>query len=130
MGSSMPRASASWARTSTSWAAARRPGAARREQRSGKLYGYIDLTGRYAIAPAFAWADDFREGRALARRGDQLMYIDPRGQAAASFSLVCGAVVIRDAQQRVTWPAKPLSCPDAAGLQYAPATETAQAGQS
>ena len=78
---------------------------ARREQRSGKLYGYIDLTGRYAIAPAFAWADDFREGRALARRGDQLMYIDPRGQAAASFSLVCGAVVIRDAQQRVTWPA-------------------------
>ena len=98
---------------------------ARREQRSGKLYGYIDLTGRYAIAPAFAWADDFREGRALARRGDQLMYIDPRGQAAASFSLVCGAVVIRDAQQRVTWPAKPLSCPDAAGLQYAPATETA-----
>ena len=99
---------------------------ARREQRSGKLYGYIDLTGRYAIAPAFAWADDFREGRALARRGDQLMYIDPRGQAAASFSLVCGAVVIRDAQQRVTWPAKPLSCPDAAGLQYAPATETAK----
>ena len=103
---------------------------ARREQRSGKLYGYIDLTGRYAIAPAFAWADDFREGRALARRGDQLMYIDPRGQAAASFSLLCGVIVIRDAQQRVTWPAKPLSCPDAAGLQYAPATETAQAGQS
>lgn len=103
---------------------------ARREQRSGKLYGYIDLTGRYAIAPEFAWADDFREGRALARRGDQLMYIDPRGQAAASFSLVCGAVVIQDAQQRVTLPAKPLACPDAAGLQYAPATETAQAGQS
>ena len=73
---------------------------ARREQRSGKLYGYIDLTGRYAIAPAFAWADDFREGRALARRGDQLMYIDPRGQAAASFSLLCGVIVIRDAQQR------------------------------
>ena len=126
MGSSMPRASASWARTSTSWAAARR--LARREQRSGKLYGYIDLTGRYAIAPAFAWADDFREGRALARRGDQLMYIDPRGQAAASFSLLCGVIVIRDAQQRVT--GRPLSCPDAAGLQYAPATETAQAGQS
>ena len=57
------------------------------------------------------------------------MYIDPRGQAAASFSLLCGVIVIRDAQQRVTWPA-PLSCPDAAGLQYAPATETAQAGQS
>ena len=90
MGSSMPRASASWARTSTSWAAARRPGG-RGASSARKLYGYIDLTGRYAIAPAFAWADDFREGRALARRGDQLMYIDPRGQAAASFSLVCGA---------------------------------------
>ncbi|MGE8658283.1 MAG: WG repeat-containing protein [Achromobacter sp.] len=100
---------------------------ARREQRSGKLLGYIDLTGRYVIPPTFGWADDFSEGRALVRREGLLQFIDKRGATMTLFGLICGEVVVFDAQGRLTWPREKLTCPDARDLEYAPAPESAQA---
>ncbi|MFY2840935.1 WG repeat-containing protein [Achromobacter ruhlandii] len=100
---------------------------ARREQRSGKLLGYIDLSGRYVIPPEFGWADDFSEGRALVRREGLLEFIDTRGTTMTLFGLICGEVVVFDAQGRLTWPREKLTCPDAGDLEYAPAPESAQA---
>lgn len=89
---------------------------ARRLERTGKLYGYIDLTGRYAIAPAFTWAEDFHEGRALVRRNRLIEYIDTQGKTTALFGVLCDTVVIVDAEDRQSWPPHPLTCPEAAPI--------------
>lgn len=100
---------------------------AQRAQRTGKLFGYIDLTGRYAIAPEFGWADSFQDGRALVRRDRLLEFIDTRGKTTTLFGQLCGEVVVLDAQEHVTWPREKLTCPEAAEMEYAPALESAKA---
>lgn len=94
------------------------------------MLGYIDLTGRYVIAPEFGWADDFHEGRALVRREGLLEFIDKRGATTALFSVMCGEVIVLDGQGKLTWPREKLTCPDAAEMEYAPAPESAKAEQS
>lgn len=86
---------------------------ARRLERTGKLYGYIDITGRYAIAPAFTWAGDFHDERAMVRRDGLVEFIDRQGKAAATFGVLCDKVVIFDAEETQTWPPEPLTCPEA-----------------
>ena len=48
------------------------------------------------------------------------------GIAGALFGLLCGTMVIVDAQDRQTWPPRKLDCPEAAGINP-PATEPANA---
>lgn len=86
---------------------------ARRLERTGKLYGFIDLSGRYAIAPAFTWADDFHDGRAMVRRDGLVEFIDTRGKMAALFGVLCDKVVIFDAEENLMWPHEALTCPEA-----------------
>lgn len=100
---------------------------AQRAQRTGKLYGYIDLSGRYAIAPEFGWASDFQDSRALVRREHLLEFIDTGGKTTTLFGQLCGEVVVLDAQEHVTWPREKLTCPEAAEMEYAPAPESAKA---
>ncbi|QVQ25952.1 WG repeat-containing protein [Achromobacter deleyi] len=90
---------------------------ARRLERTGKLYGYVDLTGRYAIAPAFIWADDFREERAMVRRDRLVEFIDTKGKTTALFGVLCDSIVIVDEQDRQSWPPQKLTCPEAVELE-------------
>lgn len=90
---------------------------ARRLERTGKLYGYVDLTGRYAIAPAFVWAQDFSEGRAMVRRDRLVEFIDTKGKTTALFGVLCDSIVIVDEQDRQSWPPQKLTCPEAAELE-------------
>ncbi|WP_246288251.1 WG repeat-containing protein [Achromobacter pestifer] len=85
---------------------------ARRVERTGKLYGYIDLSGRYAIAPAFAWADDFHDERAMVLRSGVVEFIDTRGKTTARTGVLCDRVVILDGQENLTWPPEELTCPE------------------
>ncbi|MGS1110316.1 WG repeat-containing protein [Achromobacter anxifer] len=96
---------------------------ARRLQYSGKLYGYIDLTGRYAIPPIFTWAGNFSEERALVRGNYQdrnTQYIDTKGVPIATFTVVCDSVTILDDQGRITWPQQKMDCPVADKFELAP----------
>ncbi|HCW18784.1 MAG TPA: WG repeat-containing protein [Achromobacter sp.] len=86
---------------------------ARRLERTGKLYGFIDLTGRYAIPPAFKWADDFHDGRAMVLRDGGVEFIDTHGKMTALFGVLCDTVVIFDAEENLTWPKEALTCPEA-----------------
>ncbi|MDH0093240.1 WG repeat-containing protein [Achromobacter mucicolens] len=83
---------------------------ARLPERTGSLHGYIDLTGRYAIAPVFTHADDFREGRALVKRGRFAEFIDTKGNTTARFENRCGTLVILNAQGEQSWPPYKLGC--------------------
>ena len=96
---------------------------ARRLQYSGTLYGYIDLTGRYAIPPIFTWAGNFSEERALVRGNYQdrnTQYIDTKGVPIATFTVVCDSVTILDDQGRITWPQQKMDCPVADKFELAP----------
>jgi hypothetical protein len=96
---------------------------ARRLQYSGTLYGYIDLTGRYAIPPVFTWAGNFSEERALVRsnhQGRNTQYIDTKGVPIATFTEVCDTVTILDDQGRITWPQQKMDCPVADKFELAP----------
>lgn len=99
---------------------------ARRLERTGKLYGYIDLSGRYAIAPAFTWADDFHDGRAMVRRAGLTEFIDTQGKMTAMFGVLCDRVVILDAEENLTWPPEALTCPEA-NVPPPPVSENAKA---
>ena len=90
---------------------------ARRLERTGKLYGYVDLTGRYAIAPAFVWALVVSEGRAMVRRDRLVEFIVTMGKTTALFGVVCDSIVIVDEQDRQSWPPQKLTCPEAAELE-------------
>ena len=102
--------------------------AAQRRQRTGKLYGYIDLTGRYAIPPLFSWVSDFQEERALVRQDGYTQYIDTKGEPLATFVTVCDTVTILDNVGRIVWPLEKMSCPTADKFELAP--DNAKAKQS
>ncbi len=42
-------------------------------------YGYIDSTGAFVIAPVYDYADDFRDGVAVVRQGEDNLVIDRTG---------------------------------------------------
>ncbi len=42
-------------------------------------YGYIDSTGAFVIEPVYDFADDFHEGLAVVRQGEDNMVIDQKG---------------------------------------------------
>lgn len=102
--------------------------AAQRRQRTGKLYGYIDLTGRYAIPPLFSWVSDFQEERALVRQDGYTQYIDTKGEPLATFVMVCDTVTILDNVGRIVWPLEKMRCPAADKFELAP--DNAKAKQS
>jgi len=83
---------------------------ARLPERTGSLHGYIDLTGRYAIAPVFTHAEDFRDERALVKRGRFVEFIDTKGNTTARFENRCGTLVILNAQGKQSWPPHTLGC--------------------
>lgn len=99
---------------------------AQRLQRTGKLYGYIDLTGRYAIPPRYTWAADFQEGRALVRQDGFTQFIDTKGAPIATFVMVCDTVTILDDAGRITWPQKKMNCPTADKFELAPGNAKAE----
>ena len=43
------------------------------------LWGYIDKTGQFAIAPQFDQASDFRDGIAMVRKGGAIFFINEAG---------------------------------------------------
>lgn len=89
---------------------------AQRLTRTGKLFGYIDLTGRYVIPPAFTWASDFHDSRALVLRRGLVEFIDTRGKATTIFAELCDQAVIFDAEEKQSWPRTSLTCSAAARL--------------
>ncbi|MGY6268736.1 WG repeat-containing protein [Achromobacter denitrificans] len=93
---------------------------AQRKQRTGKFYGYIDLTGRYAIPPLYTWAADFQEERALVRQDGFMQFIDTKGEPLATFAVVCDTVTILDHAGRIAWPRQKMGCPEADELELAP----------
>ena len=48
--------------------------------KKGEKYGYVDLTGRFVVAPQYDDAKAFREGRAAVKRGELYGFIDPQGK--------------------------------------------------
>lgn len=99
---------------------------ARRVDRTGKLYGYIDLSGRYAIAPAFKWADDFHDGRAMVMHDYLVEFINTQGKTTTTFGVLCDQIVIFDAEENQSWPREALTCSDATRIDP-PALDTAKA---
>lgn len=99
---------------------------AQRLDRTGKLYGYIDLSGRYAIPPAFTWAQDFQDERAMVSRDRLVEFIDTRGKTTTTFGVLCDQIVIFDAEENQSWPREALTCPDATRIDP-PALDTAKA---
>ena len=99
---------------------------AQRLDRTGKLYGYIDLSGRYAIPPAFTWAQDFQDERAMVFHDHLVEFIDTRGKTTTTFGVLCDQIVIFDAEENQSWPREALSCPDATRIDP-PALDTAKA---
>ena len=99
---------------------------ARRVDRTGKLYGYIDLSGRYAIAPAFKWADDFHDGRAMVMHDYLVEFINTQGKTTTTFGVLCDQIVIFDAEENQSWPREALTCSDATRTDP-PALDTAKA---
>lgn len=97
---------------------------ARLPERTGSLHGYIDLTGRYAIAPVFTHAEDFRDERALVKRGRFVEFIDTTGNTTARFENRCGTLVILNAQGRQSWPPHTLGC-EGAPQDFSPLTPNA-----
>lgn len=99
---------------------------ARRVERTGKQYGFIDLSGRYAIPPAYTWAMDFQDERAMVMHDRLVEFIDTRGKTTATFGVLCDQIVIFDADQAQSWPREALTCPEATRIDP-PALDTAQA---
>lgn len=99
---------------------------AQRLDRTGKLYGYIDLSGRFAIPPAFTWAQDFQDERAMVFRDHLVEFIDTRGKTTTTFGMLCDQIVIFDAEENQSWPREALTCPDATRIDP-PALDTAKA---
>src|SRR3974390_3105312 len=53
--------------------------------RRGKLWGYMDRTGKVAIRPQFVTESDFLEGMAAVSKGEECGYINERGQVLISY---------------------------------------------
>lgn len=99
---------------------------ARRLERTGKLYGFVDLSGRYAIAPAYTWAQDFQEERAMVMHDRLVEFIDTQGKTTTTFGVLCDQIVIFDAKEEQSWPREALTCPEAKRIDP-PALDTAKA---
>ena len=48
-------------------------------------YGYIDRTGRFAVAPTFDWGEPFSEGLACVSQNEKSGFIDTKGNVAIPF---------------------------------------------
>lgn len=99
---------------------------AQRLDRTGKLYGYIDLSGRYAIPPAYTWAQDFQDERAMVFHDHLVEFIDTRGKTTTTFGVLCDQIVIFDAEEKQSWPREALTCSDATRIDP-PALDSAKA---
>ncbi|AYD66848.1 WG repeat-containing protein [Achromobacter sp. B7] len=99
---------------------------AQRLDRTGKLYGFIDLSGRYAIPPAYNWAQDFQDERAMVFHDHLVEFIDPRGKTTTTFGVLCDQIVIFDAEENQSWPREALTCSDAKRIDP-PALDSAKA---
>lgn len=99
---------------------------AQRLDRTGKLYGFIDLTGRYAIPPAYTWAQDFQDERAMVFHDHLVEFIDTRGKTTTTFGVLCDQIVIFDAEENQSWPREALTCSDAKRIDP-PALDSAKA---
>ena len=61
--------------------------------RVGQKYGYMDRTGKLAIAARFTSADDFSDGFAMACDQDGCGYLDPAGRGAVGYGFMGSAPV-------------------------------------
>lgn len=74
------------------------------KDRYGKLYGFIDHTGKFVIMPQFAWATDFYENRALVSLGTACRYIDQNGHVVARFDRQDNMIALVNAAGKTVWP--------------------------
>lgn len=77
------------------------------QQRPESRFGYLDRSGKLAIASVFEAAEDFSEERAVVLAKGSLGLIDTRGQLLVHGAWMCGREpILVDRQQKVVWPAE------------------------
>lgn len=70
----------------------------------GDYFGYADGQGRMAVAPAYLWASDYANQRAVVSTRAQSMILDERGAMVARVTLVCGIRTLYGAYNQRLWP--------------------------
>lgn len=76
----------------------------------GANYGFINLGGRFAMAPAFEWASDFSEKRVWAGMKGQAQLLNTNGGVVVQLQIRCNQRIITDTKGHQFWPAKPVTC--------------------
>lgn len=76
----------------------------------GANYGYINLGGRFAVAPAFEWAGDFSEKRVWAGMKGQAQLLNTNGGVVVQLQIRCNQRIITDTKGHQFWPGKPVTC--------------------
>lgn len=81
----------------------------------GANYGFINLGGRFAMAPAFEWAGDFSEKRVWAGMKGQAQLLNTNGGVVVQMQIRCNQRIIADTKGHQFWPAKPVTCANGGG---------------
>ncbi|GBU14234.1 hypothetical protein AwEntero_28350 [Enterobacterales bacterium] len=76
----------------------------------GANYGFINLGGRFAMAPAFEWAGDFSEKRVWAGMKGQVQLLNTNGGVVVELQNRCNQRIITDTKGHQFWPDKPVTC--------------------
>ncbi|GAB2929046.1 WG repeat-containing protein [Hafnia psychrotolerans] len=76
----------------------------------GSNYGFINLGGRFAMAPAFEWAGDFSEKRVWAGMKGQAQLLNTNGSVVVQLQVRCNQRIITDTEGHQFWPVKPVTC--------------------
>ena len=83
-------------------------GLARIKQNS--MYGYIDAKGQMVIPPQFKWADSSSYRLLLyVEQDSKAGYIDAKGKWVVYRDTVCDTPVVKNADEQVVWPKKPVA---------------------
>lgn len=70
----------------------------------GDQYGYADGQGRMAIAPAYLWASDYTNQRAVVSTREQSMILDASGAVRARVGMECGVRTLYGSYGQRLWP--------------------------
>ena len=80
-----------------------------RIRQNGK-WGYIDAKGQMVIQPQFEYANNFAaNGLARIIQNSEWDFIDAKGQKVVYADAVCDTPVIKNADEQVVWPKKPVA---------------------
>ena len=78
-------------------------------RQNGK-WGYIDAKGQMVIQPQFEYANNFAaNGLARIIQNSEWDFIDAKGQKVVYADAVCDTPVIKNADEQVVWPKKPVA---------------------